>query len=637
MTAETLPFRTEVAKLLDIVVHALYSQRDIFLRELISNASDACDRLRYAAIMKPELAPGGGAYAVRLIPDEAAKTLAISDNGIGMSKAELAENLGTIAHSGTERFLKALSAEQDKAKSGDVPALIGQFGVGFYSAFMVADRVEVTSRKAGEDEAWTWASDGRDAFTLEAAPADTPRGTRIVLHLKADCGDYLKDFSLRRIVKTYSDHIDLPVILEKDGKDETLNAASALWTRPKAEITPEQYKEFYHHAGHAFDDPWLTVHIHAEGAIEYTGLLFIPTERPLDLFDPDRRQRLKLYVRRVFITDDCEGLIPGYLRFVKGVVDTPDLPLNVSRETLQDNPLVRKIGRGLVSRLLGELGKAADDRANYEKFWEAFGPVLKEGIYEDFERRATLLDLCRFRSSLAEGWISLSDYVAAMPAGQTSIYYLTGDDAAALRANPQIEGFTAKGVNVLLLTDPIDEFWTSMAPPYKDHAFVSVAGAGADLAKIAGKAPEEAKDGDAKPEAEAEEPATAKDALDALLAAMKAVFGDAVAEVRVSERLTASPVCLAAGDAGVSLHMERLLKAHNRTGVSAAHVLEINPKHPVIRALAAHADEKDAAFADAAWLLLDQARIVEGEAVTDAAAFSRRLTALMGKGLSGPA
>ncbi len=625
MTVETLHFQAEVAKLLDIVVHALYSQKDVFLRELISNASDACDRLRYAAITEPALTEGDADYKVRLIPDETAKLLTVADNGIGMSRDDLVENLGTIARSGTARFAEALAAQAGKPEGEKTLALIGQFGVGFYAAFMVAGRVDVITRKAGQAQGWKWSSDGKGDFTVE--PYDeAPRGTRIVLHLKDDALDYLKAETLTRVVKTYSDHIDLPVVLVEGQESRTLNAAAALWTRPKSEITPEQYKEFYHHVGHAFDDPWLTVHMHAEGAIEYTGLVFVPSDRPFDLFDPDRRQRLKLYVRRVFITDDCEGLVPSYLRFLKGIVDTPDLPLNVSREMLQDNPLVRKIGRGLVGRVLAEIGKASEDATRYAEFWEAFGAVLKEGIYEDFERRATILDLCRFRSSLRDGWISLADYVAAMPEGQEAIYFLTGDSAEALKANPQIEGFTAKGVEVLLLTDTIDEFWTTMAPPYKEHRFASVAMAGGDLAKI--KAKDDAPEAEAKPE---DESPTLEADIHALTVAMKAVFGDEVSAVKSSERLTASPVCLVSGDAGVSLHMERLLKAHNRTGAHADRVLEINPKHPVIKALAQHAEGD--AFADAAWLLLDQARIVEGEPVADAAAFSRRLTSVMEKGL----
>ncbi|WP_337996705.1 molecular chaperone HtpG [Oleispirillum naphthae] len=626
MTVETLHFQAEVSKLLDIVVHALYSQKDIFLRELISNASDACDRLRYAAITEPALAEGDAAFKVRLVSDEAAGLLTIADNGIGMNRAELIENLGTIAHSGTRRFAEALAAQNGKPDAKKALSLIGQFGVGFYSAFMVADRVDVISRKAGETEGWKWSSDGAGDFTVE--PFDgAPRGTRIVLTLKDDAKEYLKPEALRRIVKTYSDHIDLPVVLADGEKEETVNTASALWARPKCEVTPEQYAEFYHHVGHAFDDPWLTVHMHAEGAIEYSGLVFVPTERPFDLFDPDRKQRLKLYVRRVFITDDCEGLVPSYLRFLKGVVDTPDLPLNVSRETLQDNPLVRKIGRGLVSRVLAEIGKTAEDKEKYAEFWEAFGAVLKEGIYEDFERRATLLDLCRFQSSLKDGWIGLADYLAEMPEGQEHIYYLTGDSAEALKANPQIEGFTAKGVNVLLLTDAIDEFWTAMAPPYKDRKFASVGGAGADLARIKGAAADET-----APEAEKPEDDKPRADIAALATMMKTALGDEVTEVKPSSRLTSSPVCLVSGDAGVSLHLERLLKAHNRTGAHAARVLEINPGHPVIAALARRAAD-GADIADAAWLLLDQARIVEGEPVADAAAFSRRLTAMMEKGL----
>jgi len=625
MTVETLHFQAEVAKLLDIVVHALYSQKEIFLRELISNASDACDKLRYAAITEPQLAEGNTDYSVRLIPDDVAKILTIADNGIGMSRDELIENLGTIAHSGSAKFAEALAAQKAEGQDANAVSLIGQFGVGFYSAFMVAQSVDVITRKAGEEHGWKWSSTGSGDFTIEPFE-DAPRGTRIVLHMRDDSHEYLDPMTLKKVVKTYSDHIDLPVMLDHGETSEIVNSASALWTRSKSDITEEQYTEFYHHVAHALDTPWLTIHTRAEGMLEYTGLIFIPTDRPYDMFEPDRKNRLKLYVRRVFITDNCDGMIPSYLRFLKGVVDTDDLPLNVSRETLQDNPLLKKIGKGLVNKVLGEIAKASKDVERYNKFWESFGVVLKEGIYEDFDRRDKILDLCRFQSSLKDGLISLEDYVAEMPEGQEDIYFLTGDSYESLKNNPQLEGFTDKGINVLLLTDAIDEFWTGMAaPPYKELKFATVAGAGADLAKI--------KDKDGKDATDKAEDDAPKDDAVKLASAMLDIFGDVVSEVRVSTRLTTSPVCLVSGDGGVSLHLERLLKANNRTDGQAARVLEINPKHPVIRALISRVgtDAASEELTDASWMLLDQARIIEGETVTDVTTFTKRLTAFMEK------
>jgi len=621
---ETRAFQAEVAKLLDLVVHSLYSNREIFLRELISNASDACDKLRYAALTDSKLLEeGGGTFAIHLTIDKAAKTLTVSDNGIGMNHEELIANLGTIAKSGTAEFLKSVSdAKKDVS-------LIGHFGVGFYSAFMVADKVDVVSRKADEKKGWIWSSDGKGAFTVAPA-ADAPRGTRITLHLKKDAEEFLEPTRLRQIVKTYSDHIALPVVLDaikaetdkdKDTEAETLNSASALWMRAKSEVTSEQYKEFYHHVAHAFDEPWHTLHYRAEGAIEYTALLFIPTQKPFDLFHPERKGHVKLYVNRVFISDQLEGLIPRYLRFVRGVVDSPDLPLNVSREILQSNPMLRKIQGGIVKRLLKDLKDRADKPEDYAVFWEAFGPVFKEGLYEDFERRDDLLELARFKSTAGDGLVSLKDYAGRMIEGQEAIYYITGENAAVLKDSPQVEGFLAKGIEVLLLTDPIDEFWVPTVGTYDKKPFKSVADAGTDLSSIKGP--------DQKDEAKDEAPA---DDIKALVEKIKASLGDAVADVRVSSRLTGSPVCLVADSGGMSLHLARMLKQHGENpGAVLRKVLEINPKHTLIKRLNG---VEGAALNDAALLLLDQARIVEGEAVPDPAAFAKRLSAFLEKGLA---
>ncbi len=615
--AETRAFQAEVAKLLDIVVHSLYSNREIFLRELISNASDACDKLRYAALTEPKLLEDGGAdFAIHLGVDKAAKTLAISDNGIGMSRDELIANLGTIAKSGTAEFLKA--ATQDK-KSKDVN-LIGQFGVGFYSAFMVADKVEVISRKAGDAQAWIWTSEGKGEFSVSEFE-NAPRGTRIVLHVKEDAVEFLEAQRLRHVVKTYSDHIALPVILdavpdEKDAAPETLNSASALWMRPKNEITPEQYTEFYHGIAHAFDEPWHTLHYRAEGAIEYTALLFIPSQKPFDLFHPERKNQVRLYVNRVFISDQLDGLVPRYLRFVRGVVDSSDLPLNVSREMLQNNPMLRKIQSGLVKRLLKDLKDRASDSAAYGVFWKTFGPVFKEGLYEDFERRDDLLDLARFTTTAGE-MVSLKDYAGRMKEGQDAIYYITGEKLDAVKASPQLEGFAAKGIEVLLLTDPIDEFWVPSVNAYDKKPFKSVAEAGTDLSKVSG----------ADDKAEEPSPEAAN-----VVEKLKTALGDAVADVRASTRLTESPVCLVSDTGGMSLHLARMLKQHGEAGADLGirKVLEINPKHGLIKRFENLDGEP---LKDAALLLLDQARIVEGETVPDPAAFARRLAKVMERGL----
>jgi molecular chaperone HtpG len=618
MTQETRSFQAEVSRLLDIVAHSLYSEKEIFLRELISNASDACDRLRYAALTEPGLSEGDANYRVVLSPDESARSLTVADNGIGMNRDELIENLGTIARSGTAAFLGQLSGDAKKDVS-----LIGQFGVGFYSAFMVADKVEVLSRKAGDDQGWRWTSDGKGEFTVEEWPEAT-RGARIVLHLREGEGEFLKPYRLHGIVKKYSDHIALPIVLVDNGKEETANTASALWTRPRAEITEEQYKEFYHHVAHAFDEPWLTLHNKAEGVLEYTSLLFVPATKPFDLFDPERKSRVKLYVRRVFITDEGTELLPAYLRFLRGVVDSEDLPLNISREMLQSNPTVARIRQQLTRRVLTELGKKATEApAEYQKFWDNFGAVLKEGLYEDREQHELLWPVVRFRSTTRDELVSLDDYVAAMKPGQEAIYTITGDSLDVVKKSPQLEGFRARGVEVLLLTDPIDEFWMPSVGSYKDKPFKSATRGGADLDKIA--LPE-----DKKEEAK-EEPAK----LSSLIAIFKLALGDAVKDVRSSQRLTDSAVCLVADEGDMDMHLERLLKQHRQLDTAAKRILELNPRHRLIERLAAKVGEAGASdqLSEFAWLLLDQARIVEGEQLPDPPAFARRLASLLERGL----
>jgi len=617
MTQETRSFQAEVSRLLEIVAHSLYSEKEIFLRELISNASDSCDRLRYAALTEPALTDGDTDYRVVLTPDKSARTLTVADNGVGMNHEELIENLGTIARSGTAAFVNQLSGDARKDMS-----LIGQFGVGFYSAFMVAEKVEVLSRKAGESEGWRWVSDGKGEFTIE--PLEATRGAKIIVHLREGEDEYLDPARLRRIVNTYSDHIGLPIVLNATGKEETINTASALWTRPRSEITPEQYKEFYHHVGHSFDDPWLTLHNKAEGVLEYTSLLFVPSTKPFDLFDPERKSRVKLYVRRVFITDEGTGLLPPYLRFLRGIVDSEDLPLNVSREMLQSNPMATRIRQQLTRRVLSELAKKASEAADeYDKFWDNFGAVLKEGLYEDPEHRDELLGLARFRSTARDGLVALDDYIAAMRPGQEAIYTINGDNLDLIKRSPQLEGLRARGVEVLLMTDPIDEFWVSAIGTYKEKPFKSATRGGVDLDRIT---PAEERE-----ENEPEPPAK----LASLIAIFKLALGDAVKDVRSSARLTDSAVCLVADEGDMDMHLERLLKQHRQLDTASKRILELNPRHKLIERLAATVGDVGASdqLSEFAWLLLDQARIVEGEQLPDPPAFARRLATLLERGL----
>ena len=625
MAEEKLTFQTEVSRLLHIVANSLYSEKQIFLRELISNASDACDRLRYEAITKPELTADDSEFRVRIAIDKKAQTIEIADNGIGMNRDELIGDLGTIARSGTTAYIEGL---EDDAKT-DV-SLIGQFGVGFYSAFMVADMVDVVSRRAGEDQAWRWSSDGNGEFTIAEAEKDS-RGTTITLHLRKAEKEFLEPSRLESIVRTYSDHIALPIQIARDGTDETINQASALWTRPKKDITADQYKEFYHHVGHAFDDPWMTLHWRAEGKLEYTNLLFIPSMPPFDLFHPERKHGMKLYVRRVFITDECEELVPRWLRFVQGLVDSEDLPLNVSREMLQNNPMLARMRTSITKRILNELGKKADKAPDeYASFWDNFGAVLKEGLYEDADQRDTIVKLLRFRSTASEDQVSLADYMGRIKDGQQAIYYITGEEIEALRRSPQLEGFAARAIEVLLLTDPIDEFWIPAVGKYEEKEFKSVTRAGADLGDIPVTASEDDADTDDKAE-----PVDAG-RIDSLIALFKLALDDEVKDVRTSERLTDSAACLVADDGDLDIHMERLLKQHRQLDTSSKRILEINPKHALIRTLA-EAVGKDGTndrVNDAARLVLDQARILEGEPLPDPTAFSRRLSEALARGLA---
>ena len=622
MAGEEIKFQAEVGKILEIVINSLYSNKEIFLRELISNAADACDKLRYLAVTVPELAEGGGDFKIEISTDKKARTITIADNGIGMNHDDLIANLGTIARSGTTEFLESLSGDARKDAN-----LIGQFGVGFYACFSVADHVDVVSRKAGDDIAWHWSSSGKGAFQIEEASRDR-QGTSITVQLAKDQSEYLEEARIRHIVQQYSDHISIPIMLAtKDGETQ-INKGSALWTRAPKEITEEQYQEFYHHVGHAFDKPWLTLHNKAEGKVEYTNLLFVPSMRPFDLMNPERKHGVKLYVKRVFITDDCEGLMPRWLRFVRGIVDSQDLPLNVSREVLQHNVIVERIKNALVKRVFTELKKKADKAPDeFSTFWDNFGAVVKEGRYEDQEHRDDILSIARFKTTAGEATVSLADYVGRMKDGQDDIFFITGEDLTALKSSPQLEGFRARGIEVLLLTDPIDEFWIPMVGKFQEKPLRSVTAGGFDLSKVK----TEEKADEPKPE-KADEGSIAK-----LILAFKDALDAAVRDVRATDRLTDSAVCLIAGEGDMDLHLERMLRRQGHMKVpTATRILEINPAHPVIKALAAMTDDlvKKPVIADAAHLLLDQARIIEGETLADPVGFSARLNAALTRSLA---
>jgi molecular chaperone HtpG len=595
-------FGAEVGRLLDLVVHSLYTEREIFLRELVANAADAVDRRRFEALTDQTLAPPADAK-IRIVPDKEGSTLLISDDGIGMTRQELIDNLGTIARSGTRAFAQNLAT----AKPEDRPSLIGQFGVGFYSAFMVADRVEVTSRKAGSEEAFTWASEGAGQFTLGHATREQP-GTDVVLHMKSDASEYLEPMRLETVIRKWADHITLPITVAQDGKDLPANEGTALWRKAKSDTDEQSYKEFYRHLGHFFDEPWATLHWRAEGTLEYFCLLFIPGMKPFDVVDNDRDAHVRLHVRRMFITDKAD-LLPHWLRFVSGVVDTEDLPLNVSREMLQTTPVLARIRKALIGRVMAELKTRAKEEDDYKKFWENFGPILKEGVWEDNEHRTEIAPLLRFHSSTQDGWTSLPDYVSRMNDGQDTIYYLTGDNASAMKTSPQLEGFRAKGIEVLLMSDSIDSFWPERLDSFEGKKLRSVTQAAGDLV------------------ADEEQPD-----ISPLLAAIKAALGARVADVRSTARLTESAVVLASDGKGPDLAMQRLMRRAGRAMMPAKPVLEINPRHKLIEALSAKLDDT-MLIGEAAETLLDLAHVQEGDLPADATAFARRVTSLLAASL----
>ena len=600
-TNTTEPFAAEVGRLLDLVVHSLYSEREIFLRELVANAADAIDRRRFESLSDAALALPESP-AIRISTEREGRVLRIADDGIGMDREELARNLGTIARSGTRMFGESLVA----AKPEERPALIGQFGVGFYSAFMVAERVEVISRKAGTEAAWAWRSDGVGGFSLAPAERETA-GSEVVLHLRADATEFLDAARIEAIVRKWADHVTVPILLARDGKEVPINAGTALWRRPRADLSAAERNSFYRHLGNLFDEPWTCLHWRAEGAVEFWALLYIPGSRPLVPVEDERRAHLRLHVKRMFITAEA-ALTPDWMRFVQGVVDTEDLPLNVSREMLQSTPVIARIRKAVTGKVLAELRARSADAAEYAKFWENFGTLLKEGVWEDHDLRDEIAPLLRFRSSAVEGWTSLGEYVARMKPEQAAIYFLAGEHAEALRNSPQIEGFRARGFEVLLGDDPIDAFWPDRLDRFEGKPIRRAGQAGAD---VAGQAAEVGKD----------------EAL--LIAAFRSALGTVVSDVRLSARLTESAVMLAPAEKGPDLHMQRLLARAGRSGMGAAPVLELNPGHAVIRRLAAALGQGQP-VTEAAEMLFDLARIQEGEAPREPASFARRVSALLG-------
>jgi molecular chaperone HtpG len=624
--AESRQFQADVAKLLHLMVHSVYSDKSVFLRELIANAADACERLRYEAIAEPALLGDDAKPRITVALDPEGKTLSVEDNGIGMSREEMIEALGTIARSGTKAFLERIEAGQ-KEGEGEGNALIGRFGVGFYSAFMVAGRVDVISRRAGADAAWQWSSDGKGTFDIFPVADERGRGTRVVLHLMDDAKQYAERTTVEPLIKAQSGHVPVPIaIVDKPGAAPAeITDGAALWAKPKADISAADYTDFYRSIAVAFDEPALTIHFRAEGRQDYTALLFVPSARPFDLFDADRSGRIKLYVKRVFIADDAE-ILPRYLRFVRGLVDSADLPLNVSREKIQESPLLAAIRKGATSRVLAEFERLADkEPQSFAKIWDTFGAVVKEGIYEDFERRDALLKLARFKTTASsDEWRSLKDYVAALKPNQTAIYYIAGDDIARLKASPHLEGFRARGVEVLLLPDPVDTFWVMSGLGFDGKPFKSVTQGAADLALI--PLLDTAK----------EQPAEIAETIKQFLVFMQGTLGDAVTQVRASDRLTDSAVCLVAPDAGPDRALERILAGAGRLPSASKPILEVNPQHDLVTALAALGDADRDFKEDAAHLLFDEARLRDGERPDDAKAFSDRLARVLGRGLRQP-
>ena len=623
-------FEADTGKILDIVINSLYSEREIFVRELISNASDAIDKKKYLALTNKSINDTSDPFEIKIEVNSKENTIKISDNGIGMDEEDLINSLGTIARSGTKAFLEQFNKSKDDKKE-DVN-LIGQFGVGFYASFMVADKVEVLSKKAGTDKSWKWISDGKSGYNIEKGEK-TNSGTVLILHLKKDAKEFLEGTRIQFVVRKYSDHISYPVkmleVSKKDAKEETINEASALWTRAPKDIKEKQYEDFFSHIGAGFGKPLLTMHNNTEGTVSYTNLLCIPSSKPFDLFNPDRKSSLKLYINRVFITDKCDNLIPAYLRFVKGIVDTQDIDLNVSREMLQNNPAVAKISKSLVGKILRELKKIADkDKAKYIQFWNEFGQVLKEGLYEDLERKDTLLELARFSNNENDDLISLEDYVNAMDKNQKDIYYIAADTKSQALSSPHLEGFKSKGIKVLVMADPIDQFWLSMAGQFKEKNFVSITQGEIDLDNIKSDK-KDSKNKDTK-----------KDDVDKkftnLIAHLKASLGQNVKDIRLTSKLTDSPACLVADKGDMDVAMENLMKQRDPNYQGAPRILEINPEHALVEKMNKLLSDKkhNNLVDDAGTLLFEQARMMEGKLPSDPTKFAKIMNNFLVKGVS---
>ncbi len=622
MTQEKNKFDAEIGKVLQLMIHSIYTNKEIFMRELISNSSDACDKLRYISQTEGNLIADDPELKIYIKINKDAKTISIRDNGIGMNKEDLKENLGTIAKSGTQSFLSNMSGDSKKDNM-----LIGQFGVGFYSAFMVSNEITVTSRKAGEDKAYVWNSDGNGEYTVSDLDSDFSRGTEILLHIKDSEESFLDHFRLKHIVKNYSDHIAVPIYFTDDnGVANKVNSSSALWMRSKNDIEPEQYKEFYKNVSFSPDDPWIIMHNKNEGAVEFTNLLFIPSTKTFDLFHPDRRCRVKLYIKRVFITDEKIDIIPQYLRFLRGVIDSEDLPLNISRETLQHNSTIEKIKNSVTKKVLNELKKKKDENLEeYLAFWSNFGAVLKEGLCEVTSDHEKLLEVCVFRSALHDKMISFDEYLENCQGEEKTIYYLSGEDADKLKNSPQIEGFLSKGIDVLLFTDTVDDFWVNVNGNYKDAQIKSVTRADIDLDKN-----KEGQNDDSKKDDLVENDESSNEKL---ISYFKESLGSLVKDVKISKKLTLSPSCLAVGEGAMDIRMERFLIEQKQLSSAASKILEVNPNHKIVKKIVSQIDNKEYEEENKQLihLLFDQACVIEGQPVEDAGAFAKRLNYFLEK------
>lgn len=621
MSPEKKAFSAEIDKMLNIMTHSLYTNKEIFIRELISNASDACDKLRYLSQINSSLLNGDTNFRITIEIDKSQKNISIRDNGVGMNKDDLIENLGTIAKSGTSEFAHNISDDHKKS------SFIGQFGVGFYSAFMVAEHISVTSKKAGETKGYIWYSDGLGEYTISETDKELPRGTEVVIHLKEQEDSFLNSSKIQHIVKTYSDHISVPIYLVDDNKESKINSSSALWSRSKSEISQEQYKEFYKNLSYNFDEPWLIIHNKNEGAIEFTNLLFIPSTKNFDLFNQDRKKNIKLYIKRVFISDANIDIIPNYLRFVKGVIDAEDLPLNISREILQQNIILEKIKSLITQRVINELNKKKREQLEeYLKFWENFGPILKEGLCETNVDQEKILEICLFKSSIQNKLITLDEYISNVKSGQKTIYYLSGNNIDKLLISPQIEGFLNNGIDVLLFVDPVDSFWVGNCTKYREFEIKSVTRSNIDLSQYANTN-----------ELTKNDQINEQEKFHQLVEYFKNVLGSLVKDVKISKKLTESIACLTVEDNSMDIHTEKLLVEQNRFSSYLPKTLEINSKHPIIQKLnnnlLSNKSNEVIANNELALLIFDQACITDGQPLQSNIEFSKRINKVLDKAL----